>query len=66
MNLDDLTTQIEHALDVLRPIVHDLGDDDWDPHTDSTSAPGCARSSAMVRSSTSVPARDRSRSRSAV
>ena len=33
MDLDDLTAQIEHALDVLRPIVHDIGDDDWDRPT---------------------------------
>ena len=29
MNLHDLTTQIEHALDVLRPIVDGIQDDDW-------------------------------------
>jgi uncharacterized protein (TIGR03086 family) len=33
MNLHDLTAQIEHALDVLRPIVHDIGDDDWHRRT---------------------------------
>lgn len=29
MNLHDLTSQIGHALDVLRPIVHGIADDRW-------------------------------------